>query len=156
MIKFCLTNLERLVASWISWWRLGVPSQRWLYPSFQQSAPNWTIALAPSVRRNCLHCRGKPLWSMRLLIVHTTYHWPQSQVCESHEKCRDVTIDLLDELDIFMSICKEARDGLEGRRLSKQALITMLLLIKSISDYICEATTKNSFGMSILYGMLSN
>ena len=69
------------------------------------------------------------------------------QACESQEKCRTAVIDLLDELDIFLSIGEEMQrgPGLEGRRLSKQAMTTMLVLIKNMSSYICETSSSNAF-----------
>lgn len=57
---------------------------------------------------------------------------------------------MLDELDIFLSINEELHGDLESRKLSKQALVTMVLLIKNISDYVCENTKKHAFGM---YGL---
>lgn len=74
------------------------------------------------------------------------------QVCESQEQCRNAIIDLLDELDIFLSISEEIRrsQALEERKLSKQATVTMLLLIKNMSTYVCEASERNLFGIAPL------
>lgn len=46
-----------------------------------------------------------------------------------------------------MSIHEELQTGLGDRKLSRQAMVTMLLLIKNLSDYVCESSKRNSFGM---------
>ena len=78
----------------------------------------------------------------KLYCVKYSVRW---QACEAQEQCCEAAQDLVDQLDIFLSVFGEEAILQQGKR-TREAQNHMLILLARATDYIRNRTRTGAFG----------